>query len=88
MSPLPTRLGWATPARIARVIGAVRNRWPDLTITLHLHDTRGLGIACALEGLRLGVSRFDAAVAGLGVVSRLFRTFDQAAAAPVCASGW
>lgn len=59
-------MGWATPQRVANVVGAVRERWPDKKISLHLHDTRGLGIACAYEGLRLGVRHFDAAVAGLG----------------------
>jgi isopropylmalate/homocitrate/citramalate synthase len=63
---LADSMGWATPLRIASVIEAVRNRWPDHEISLHLHDTRGLGIACAFEGLRLGVRHFDAAVGGLG----------------------
>jgi hydroxymethylglutaryl-CoA lyase len=63
---LADTMGWATPARIERVVGAVRSRWPELTLSLHLHDTRGLGIANAYEGLRLGVARYDAAVAGLG----------------------
>ena len=59
-------MGWATPMRVAHVVGAVRSRWPELEIALHLHDTRGLGIASAAEGLRLGVTRFDTAVGGLG----------------------
>ena len=63
---LADTMGWATPARIARVVGEVRSRWPELRLSLHLHDTRGLGIANAYEGLRLGVTRFDAAVGGLG----------------------
>ena len=63
---LADSMGWATPRRIAAAVDAVRERWPDLDIALHLHDTRGQGIACAYEGLRLGVTRFDAAVAGLG----------------------
>jgi hydroxymethylglutaryl-CoA lyase len=63
---LADSMGWATPKRVAATIGAVRERWPDLTISLHLHDTRGLGIANAYEGLRLGVRKFDAAVGGLG----------------------
>ncbi len=63
---LADTMGWATPARIERAVGAVRDRWPDLRLSLHLHDTRGLGIANAHAGLRLGVSRFDAAVGGLG----------------------
>src|SRR5580693_3912787 len=30
-------MGWATPLRIERVLGQVRNRWPDMPIALHLH---------------------------------------------------
>jgi isopropylmalate/homocitrate/citramalate synthase len=63
---LADSMGWATPMRVAAAVGAVRDRWADLRIALHLHDTRGQGIACAYEGLRLGVTAFDAAVAGLG----------------------
>lgn len=63
---LADSMGWATPRRVAAALGAVRERWPEQEISLHLHDTRGLGIACAYEGLRLGVRHFDAAVAGLG----------------------
>jgi hydroxymethylglutaryl-CoA lyase len=63
---LADSMGWATPRRVAAAVGAVRERWPDLRIALHLHDTRGQGIACAYEGMRLGVTAFDAAVAGLG----------------------
>jgi hydroxymethylglutaryl-CoA lyase len=37
-----------------------------LDICLHLHDTRGMGIANAYAGLEMGVRTFDAAVAGLG----------------------
>ncbi|HZH46338.1 MAG TPA: hydroxymethylglutaryl-CoA lyase [Roseococcus sp.] len=63
---LADSMGWATPARVERLVGEVRARFPEPAIALHLHDTRGLGIACAAEGLRLGVTAFDAAVAGLG----------------------
>jgi len=63
---LADSMGWATPRRVAAAVGAVRERWDDVRIGLHLHDTRGQGIACAYEGLRLGVTAFDAAVAGLG----------------------
>jgi hydroxymethylglutaryl-CoA lyase len=63
---LADTMGWATPARVERLVGEVRGRWPQLDLSLHLHDTRGLGIANAFAGLRLGVGRFDAAVGGLG----------------------
>ncbi len=59
-------MGWANPESIRRVVGAVRDAHPDVEISLHLHDTRGLGLANAYAGLSMGVSRFDSAVAGLG----------------------
>ncbi len=63
---LADTMGWATPIRIERGVGAVRERWPELRIGLHLHDTRGLAVANAHAGLRLGVTRFDSTVGGLG----------------------
>ncbi len=63
---LADTMAWATPLSIRRVVGAVRERYPDLELALHLHDTRGMGIANAYAGLEMGVRIFDAAVAGLG----------------------
>jgi hydroxymethylglutaryl-CoA lyase len=63
---LADTMAWATPAAIKRVVGALRERWPDLDIALHLHDTRGMAIANAYAGLEMGVTRFDSSVAGLG----------------------
>ena len=63
---LADSMGWANPVLVERLVGAVRDKFPAPKISLHLHDTRGLGIACAAAGLRLGVAQFDAAVAGLG----------------------
>jgi hydroxymethylglutaryl-CoA lyase len=63
---LADTMGWATPQRIERTVASVRSRWPDQSISLHLHDTRGLAVANAYAALRLGVSRFDATVGGLG----------------------
>ena len=63
---LADTMGWATPLSIKTVVGAVRERWPDLQIALHLHDTRGMGIANVYAGLEMGVSLFDSSVADLG----------------------
>ena len=63
---LADTMAWATPLSIRRVVGAVREKYPQLQIALHLHDTRGMGIANAYAGLEMGVAIFDAAVAGLG----------------------
>jgi isopropylmalate/homocitrate/citramalate synthase len=63
---LADTMGWATPIRIERTLGAVRNRWPDMRISLHLHDTRGLAVANAHAALKLGITQFDSTVGGLG----------------------
>lgn len=39
---------------------------PDVKLSLHLHDTRGLGLANMVAGLQAGVRIFDAALGGLG----------------------
>ena len=59
-------VGWANPLSVKRAVGMVRERWPDLKLGLHLHDTRGMGIANVLAGLELGVSAFDSSCGGLG----------------------
>ncbi len=63
---LADTMGWAQPASIKAVCGAVREAWPDQELSLHLHDTRGMGVVNAYAGLEMGVSRFDSSVAGLG----------------------
>ena len=63
---LADTVGRGTPLSMERRIGAVRERWPDLRIGLHLHDTRGTGLANAYAALRLGVDQFDSTCAGLG----------------------
>jgi hydroxymethylglutaryl-CoA lyase len=63
---LADTMGWAHPLAVKRVIGALQDSYPDVQWALHLHDTRGLGIANAYAGLEMGVARYDAALAGLG----------------------
>lgn len=63
---LADTMAWATPLHVKRMIGAIRERYPDIEINLHLHDTRGMGIANAYAGLEMGVAMFDACVGGLG----------------------
>src|SRR6266849_1741762 len=63
---LADTMGWANPLQIKRLVGAVRARWPEIPVKLHLHDTRALAIANVVAALEMGVDRFDSAVAGLG----------------------
>ena len=58
--------GMANPEQMKRVLTTLRAQFPDLAITLHLHNTRGLGLANAYAALELGFDRFDASIGGLG----------------------
>jgi len=58
--------GMATPRRVTELVGAVRDRQPDIPVLLHFHDTRGTGLANILTALQLGVTEFDASIGGLG----------------------
>ena len=63
---LADTMGWANPVEMKRRIGAVRELAPDARIGLHLHDTRGLGIANVHAAFEMGVDLFDSSIAGLG----------------------
>ena len=58
--------GYADPAQVRRLIGKVRGAVGEMLTTLHLHNTRGLGLANALAGLDLGITTLDASLGGLG----------------------
>jgi hydroxymethylglutaryl-CoA lyase len=63
---LADTVGWATPLAVRRRIDLVRELLPASRVGLHLHDTRGAGMANAFAALEHGVDLFDASVAGLG----------------------
>jgi hydroxymethylglutaryl-CoA lyase len=58
--------GMATPPIVRRVVSAIRARRPAAEITLHFHNTRGLGLANAMTGLELGVASYEGSIGGLG----------------------
>lgn len=58
--------GYADPAQVRRLVRAVRAEVGDALTTLHLHNTRGLGLANALAGLDEGITTLDASLGGLG----------------------
>ena len=59
-------IGVATPLQVATSVARLMAAHPDLRLALHLHDTRGMGLANVLAGCEAGVTRFDGAVGGLG----------------------
>lgn len=58
--------GMANPQTIRSLVGLVAKQFPDVRISLHLHDTRGLGLANMFSGYEAGVRIFDVCAGGLG----------------------
>lgn len=59
-------IGAASPSDVRNVVAALLPLMPTGQIGLHLHDTRGMALANAWQGLQMGIRRFDASIAGLG----------------------
>jgi hydroxymethylglutaryl-CoA lyase len=58
--------GAANPLQIGQTIVAVKQRFPEVTWSLHLHNTRDMALANALAGLQAGITQFDASLGGIG----------------------
>lgn len=58
--------GMAYPTQVAELTAAFRARWPATELTLHFHNTRGLGMSNVLAAIAAGADRFDASVGGIG----------------------
>lgn len=58
--------GMATPPLVAERCRHLREHVPDLPITLHFHNTRGIGLANVMAGLDDGIDRYESSFAGLG----------------------
>jgi hydroxymethylglutaryl-CoA lyase len=59
--------GYANPNQVRRLVRLIRGVVGEKNLTgLHLHNTRGLGLANALAGLEVGITTLDASLGGLG----------------------
>jgi hydroxymethylglutaryl-CoA lyase len=59
-------IGTTVPGRVTRLLGTVREAAPGIDVGVHLHNTRGAGIASAWAAVQAGVTRVDSSVGGLG----------------------
>ena len=58
--------GMAHPAQVSRMAEALQQRFAGLQLTLHFHNTRGMGLANVLAAVQSGITRFDGSLGGLG----------------------
>ena len=58
--------GMASPRHIYEMGGNLKKTFPQVAWVLHLHNTRGMAMACAVAALQVGITTFDGAFAGFG----------------------
>jgi len=58
--------GMANPAQVERLAGAAVTNCKGVELTLHFHNTRSMGLANVVAGIRAGVFSYDGSLAGLG----------------------
>src|SRR2546423_867157 len=58
--------GAANPLQVWQTITSLEGRFPEVRWSLHLHNTRDMGLANALAGLQAGIAHFDSSLCGIG----------------------
>ena len=58
--------GMANPIQVARMSDSLRKKFDRLQLTMHFHNTRGMGLANVLAAVQGGIIRFDGSLGGLG----------------------
>ena len=58
--------GMATPPLVSQTVSMLREHLPDVRLTLHFHNTRGIGLVNVVAGLNAGVDSFESSLGGLG----------------------
>jgi hydroxymethylglutaryl-CoA lyase len=59
-------IGIADPKQTESLLAAVEKSFPGMPLAMHMHDTRGLGLANILTGMQCGVTAFETSAGGLG----------------------
>src|ERR1035438_4175712 len=59
-------IGVATPVDVTAMCALVAAAVPIDRVSLHVHDTRGLGVANVVAAFAAGIRRFDGSVGGIG----------------------
>ncbi len=58
--------GIGTPYHTREILQFIRSLYGLERVSIHLHDTRGMGLANAYVALEEGITKFDAALGGMG----------------------
>jgi hydroxymethylglutaryl-CoA lyase len=63
---LADTIGAAYPTQVGSTVATVVERFPGVDLTVHFHDTRGMGLANVMAAVEAGVDRIDASLGGIG----------------------
>jgi len=58
--------GMAYPSQVRHIARMAKASFPEVTFTLHFHNTRGLAQSNVLAAIDAGIDRFDASLGGIG----------------------
>lgn len=58
--------GMATPPIVRRLCSDLAELFPEIELTLHFHNTRGIGLVNVQAGIEAGIARYESALGGIG----------------------
>ena len=59
-------IGAANPREVKKLLSSITNKYKDINLSCHFHDTRALGLANVYASLDAGIKKFDSCIGGLG----------------------
>jgi len=58
--------GLGNPLHVSEICHGILTRFPEGDFSLHIHDTRGMGLACVTAGVWSGIRVIESSIGGLG----------------------
>lgn len=58
--------GMAQPKQVYSTLAILQKEFPQMTYSMHFHNTRGMALANVFASLQQGVTHFDSSISGLG----------------------
>lgn len=58
--------GMANPKQVTSMAQSLQDKFPQTELTMHFHNTRGMGLANVLAAVQTNIMRFDGSLGGLG----------------------
>jgi len=59
-------IGVANPAQVRETIAVLNETYPELTLQIHIHDTRNMGMVNTLAAIEAGIKTTQSTLGGLG----------------------